>query len=65
MKAIKKTKYEEGKNNPKVNKSVWSENKRKWMNPFTQAGYINPFVHEYFADLKNEKSDSVKFKSSC
>ena len=31
------------------------------MNPFTQTYYINAFVYKYFVDLKNEKSDSVKF----
>ena len=61
MKA-KKAKDEDGKNNPEVNKSVCSENKRKWMNPFTQTGYINPFVLEYFTDLKNGKLDSKAFK---
>ena len=44
---------------------VWSENKRKWMNPFTQTGYINSFVREYFVDLKNEKLDSKEFKSAA
>ena len=57
----KKAKYEEDKNNPKVNKSVCSKNKRKWMNPFTQTGYIHPFAHEYFIYLKNEKPDSKEF----
>ena len=57
-----KAKYEEDKNNPKVNKSKWSENRRKWVNLFTQKGYINPFAREYFADLKNEKSDLKKFE---
>ena len=60
-----KAKYEEDKNNPKVNKSVWSENKRKWMTPFTQTGYIDPFFHDYFVNLKNEKLDSVEFKSAA
>ena len=35
------------------------------MNPFTQTGYINSFVCEYFVDLKNEKSDSKEFKSAA
>ena len=61
----KKAKYEEDKNNPKVNKSVWSENKRKWLNPFTQTRHINLFVCEYFVDLKNEKSDSKEFRSAA
>ena len=59
-----KAKYEEHKNNPKVNKSVWSENKIKWMSSFTQTGYIDPFFHDYFVNLKNEKLDSVEFKSA-
>ena len=46
----KKTKYEADKNNPSINKSVWSENKRKWVHPFTQTGYINSFVREFFVD---------------
>ena len=57
-----KAKYEEDKNNPKVNKSMWSENKRKWVNLFTQKGYINHFAREYFVDLKNEKSDLKEFE---
>ena len=61
----KKAKYEEDKNNLKVNKSVWSENKRKWLNPFTQTGHINPFACQYFVDLTNEKSDSKEFRSAA
>ena len=61
----KKAKYEEDKNNLKVNKSVWSENKRKWLNPFTQIGHINPFVCQYFVDLTNGKSDSKEFRSAA
>ena len=64
MKA-KKTKYLEDKNNPKVNKSVRSENKRKGTNPLTKTGYINAFLYKYFVDLKNKKSDSVEFKSAA
>ena len=43
---------------------MWSEIKRKWVNPFTQTGYINPFVCGYLVDFKNEKSDSKEFKSA-
>ena len=62
---VKKAKYEADKNHPSINISVWSENKRKWMHPFTQTGFINPFVGEFFVDLMNEKSNSKEFKSAA
>ena len=61
----KKAKCEADKNDPSINKSVWSENKKKRVHPFTQTGYINPFVREFFVDWKNEKSDFMEFKSAA
>lgn len=56
---------EKGKNTPKVNKSVSSKNKRKWMKLFRQTGYTNPFVREYFVGLKNKSLDSKGLKSTA
>ena len=42
----KKAKYEEEKNILKLPNLCAVKIKAKWMNPFTQTGYINPFVHE-------------------
>ena len=36
----RKRKYEADKNDPAINKSVWNEKRRKWVNPFNQTGYI-------------------------
>ena len=46
----KKAKCEADKNDPSIHKSVWSENKKKRVHSFTQTGYINPFVREFFVD---------------
>ena len=60
----RKRKYEADKNDPAINKSVWNEKRRKWVNPFNQTGYIQPSVRELFIDLRNEKCDNVQFKSA-
>ena len=60
----KKAKYEADKKDPKINKAVWNEKKRRWVHPFTPTGYIKPFVCSYFADMKTENSYSKEFRSA-
>ena len=60
----RKRKFEEDKNNPSINKAVWNAKRKKWVYPFTQKGYIQPTVREIFTDLKEEKCDTVDFKSA-
>ena len=50
----KKVKYEADKKDPKINKSVWNEEKRRWVHPFSQTGYIQLFVRSCFANMKTE-----------
>ena len=52
------------KKDPKINEAVWNEKKRRWVHPFTQTGYIQPFVRSYFADMKTENCNSKEFRSA-
>ena len=36
----RKRKYEEEKKNPRINKAIWDEKKKKWVYPSAQTGYI-------------------------
>ena len=60
----KKAKYEADKKDPKINKAVWNEIKRRWVHPFTQTWYIQPFVRSYFAGMKTENCNSKEFWSA-
>ena len=43
---------------------MWNAKRKKWVYPFTQKGFIQPLVQETFTDLKEERYDTVDFKSA-
>ena len=61
----RKRKFEEDKNNPAINKSVWNEKRKRWTNHFSQKGYINPSVRDIFPNLKDNKCDDKEFISAA
>ena len=60
----RKRKFDADKQNPAVNKSVWNDERKKWTNPLTQTGYLQPTVREIFPDLSGERCDATDFKSA-
>ena len=47
-----------------IKKAVWNAERRKWVYPFTQKGFIQPRVREIFFDLKEERCDTADFTSA-
>ena len=60
----RKGKFEEDKNNLSLDKAVWNAKQKKWVYPFTHKGFIQPTVREIFTDLREERCDTVDFKSA-
>ena len=51
-------------NPPLMNKRVWNAKRKKWVDPFSQQGYVQPAVREFFPDLKNATNNDSEFKSA-
>ena len=60
----RKGKVEEDKNNLSLDKAVWNAKQKKWVYPFTHKGFIQPTVREIFTGLREERCDTVDFKSA-